>query len=84
MKIFEVFEVNSKPIRDGYHYSEYRVYDDALYIEAECNADCFYGDEAVTDEEYNRRVELELKSVLETLEVHGRYPINGIPKFVAY
>jgi hypothetical protein len=85
MKIYELFEVNSKPKRNDCSYTEYRVYNNSLYIEAECNVDCMYdAEEDFTEEEYNRLVELELKGILQVLETHGRYPIYGIPKFVAY
>jgi hypothetical protein len=54
-------------------------------MEAECLVDCKYdADEEFTDEEYDKLVELELKGIMQTLERHGRYPMNGIPKFVAY
>ena len=56
-----------------------------MYIEAECNVDYKYdAEEEFTEEEYNRLVEMELKDIMQTLERHGRYPANGIPKFVAY
>lgn len=85
MQIFELYAVSNNPKRNDFHYAEYRVYNNSLYMEAECNVDCKYdADEEFTDEEYNRLVELELKGIMQTLERHGRYPINGIPKFVAY
>lgn len=85
MKIYELLEVNSKPKRNDCRYTEYRVYNNSLYIEAECIVDCKYdAKEEFTEEEYNRLVELELKSIIQTLEKHGRYPMYGIPKFVAY
>lgn len=85
MKIYELFEVNSNPNRNDCRYSNYKVCHNALYLEAECNVDCKYdANEEFTDEEYDRLVELELKGIMHTLETHGRYPMNGIPKFVAY
>jgi hypothetical protein len=85
MKVYELFEVNSKPKRNDCRYTEYRIYNNSLYIQAECNVDCKYdAEEGFTEEEYNRLVELELKGIIQTLETHGRYPMNGIPKFVAY
>lgn len=85
MKIYELFEVNSKPNRNDCRYTEYKVYNNSLYLEAECIVDCKYdAEEEFTEEEYNRLVELELKNIVQTLETHGRYPINGIPKFIAY
>ena len=85
MKIYELFEVNSKPNKNDCRYSEYRVYNNSLYIEAECLVDCNYDeDEEFTDEEYNKLVERELSGIIKTLERHGRYPANGIPKYVAY
>lgn len=84
MNIYELFEVNNKPKRNDCHYTEYRVYNNSLYLEAECNVDCMDLDEEITDEEYNRLVELELKSIIQILETHGRYPVDGIPKYAAY
>ena len=85
MKIYELFEVDNKPKRNDCRYTEYRAYNNALYIEAECNVDYKYdAEEEFTEEEYNRLVEMELKDIMQTLERHGRYPANGIPKFVAY
>lgn len=85
MKVYELCEVGSKPKRDDFRYTEYRVYHNSLYLEAECLVDCKYdAEEEFTEEEYNRLVELELKGIMQTLERHGRYPMDGIPKFVAY
>ena len=84
MKIYELFEVNSKPKRNDCRYTEYRVYHNSLYIEAECIVDYMYLDEEITDEEYNGLVEKALSDIITTLERYGRYPMNGIPKFVAY
>ena len=85
MRIYELCEVSSKPKRDDFRYTEHRIYQNSLYVEAECNVDCKYdADEEFTEEEYDRLVELELKGILRTLETHGRYPIHGVPKFVAY
>lgn len=84
MKIYELFEVNNKPKRNDLRYTEYRVYNNALYLEAECLVDCMDLEEEPTEEEYNRLVEHALLDIVNTLERHGRYPMNGIPKFVAY
>lgn len=84
MRIYELFEVNSKPNKNDCRYTEYRVYHNSLYLEAECLVDCMDLDEGITEEEYNRLVDKELENVINILERHGRYPANGIPKFVAY
>lgn len=85
MKIYELFEVNNKPKRDDFRYTEYRVYNNSLYLEAECLVDCNYdADEEFTEEEYNKLVEKELNGIIKTLERYGRYPARGIPKYVAY
>ena len=85
MKIYELCEVSNKPKRNDFRYTEQRIYNNSLYLEAESNVDCRYdADEEFTEEEYNRLVELELKGIIQTLERHNRYPITGIPKFVAY
>jgi hypothetical protein len=85
MKVYELCEINSKPNRNDCRYTNYRIYNNSLYIEAESLVDCNYDtEEEMTDEEFDRLVELELRGILRTLETHGRYPINGIPKFVAY
>lgn len=84
MKIFELFEVSGKPNRNDCRYTEYRVYNNSLYIEAECLVDCMDLDEETTDEEYNELVEKALLDIVITLERYGRYPKNGIPRYVAY
>lgn len=84
MKIYELFEVNSKPKRDDCRYTEHRVYHNSLYLEAECIVDFMDLAEEPTEEEYNKLVEKELNGIITTLERYGRYPTNGIPKFVAY
>jgi hypothetical protein len=84
MKVYELFEVNSKPKRNDCRYTEHRVYNNSLYIEAESVVDCMDLEEEITDEEFNRLVEKELNNILDTLKKHGRYPINGIPKYVMY
>lgn len=84
MKIYELFEVNNKPKRNDLRYTEYRVYNNTLYLEAECLVDCMDLEEEPTEEEYNRLVEHALLDIISTLERHGRYPMTGIPKFVAY
>lgn len=85
MRIYELVEVSSKPRKNDYHYSSYRVYNNSLYLEAECLADCNPDiEEDMTDEEFDKLVEKELKNIIEILERYGRYPINGIPRFVAY
>ena len=85
MKVYELFEVSGKPKKNDCRYTEYRVYQNSLYIEAECLVDCKYdAEEEFTEEEYNKLVEKELSGIIKTLETHGKYPANGIPKFVAY
>ena len=85
MKIYELFEVSSEPKRNDCRYSNYRVYHNSLYIEAESLVDCNTDlDENITDDEYNMHVEKELKGIIETLKRYGRYPVDGIPKYVAY
>ena len=85
MKIYELFEVSSSPNRNDCRYSNYRVYHNSIYIEAESLVDCNDDlDEEMTDDEYNMHVEQELKGIIETLKIYGRYPVDGIPKFVAY
>ncbi len=85
MKIYELFEVSNKPKRNNYRYTEHKVYNNSLYLEAECLVDCDYDtEEEFTEEEYNKLVENELNGIIETLERYGKYPINGIPKYVAY
>jgi hypothetical protein len=85
MKIYELFEVSSEPKRNDCRYSNYKVYHNSLYLEAECLVDCKYdADEEFTEEEYNKLVEKELEDIIEALEAYGRYPVRGIPKYVAY
>ena len=85
MKIYELFEVNNKPNRNDCRYTEYRAYNNSLYIEAECLVDCKYdAEEEFTEEEYNKLVEKELNNIIDTLEKYGKYPMHGIPKYVAY
>ena len=84
MKIYELFEVSSKPTQNNFRYSDVRVYSNALYLEAECNVDCMDLEEEPTEEEYNQLVIRELTEIIETLKTFGRYPTTGIPKFVAY
>ena len=85
MKIYELFEVNSRPNRNDCRYTEYRIYNNSLYTEAESIVDCIFdADEEFTDEEYNNLVEKALNDIIETLKRFGRYPANGIPMFVAY
>lgn len=84
MKVYELFEVSSEPKKSDFCYSNHRIYHDSLRLEAECMVDCMDLDEEITDEEYNKIVEKELSDILETLKTYGRYPVNGIPKYVAY
>jgi hypothetical protein len=84
MKIYELIEVSSKPTQKNFRYTDIRVYSNALYLEAECNVDCMDLEEEPTEEEYNQLVIRELTEIIETLKTFGRYPTNGIPKFVAY
>jgi hypothetical protein len=84
MRIFELFEVHSQPRKNDCRYSEYRIYNNSLYIEAESNVDFILEEEDVSDKQYNELVEKELKNIIETLKTYGRYPVDGIPKYVAY
>ena len=85
MKIYELFEVSGNPKRNDLHYSEYRIYNNSLYLEAECLVDCNEDlNDDITEEEFNKLVEKELDKIIYTLKKYGRYPVNGIPKYVAY
>ena len=84
MKVYELFEVESTPTKNDCYYSVHRVYRDSLRLEAECLVDCLDLEQEITDEEFNKLVEKELKGIIETLKTHGRYPVNGVPKYVAY
>jgi hypothetical protein len=83
MNIYELFEISNKPKKNDSRYSNYRVYNNSLYIEAECIVDCM-PDEDVTDENYDELVEKALEDIMGTLKTYGRYPATGIPKYVAY
>lgn len=83
MRIFELYEVSSKPRKNNNYYYENRIYYNSLYMEAECNIECNL-EEDISDEEFDKRVEEEVKNILKILKEHGRYPATGIPKFVAY
>lgn len=85
MKIYELFEVSNKPSKNDFRYSNNRIYNNSLYLEAECVIDCNPDiEEDITDEELNILVERELENILKILKEHGRYPVKGIPKYVAY
>ena len=83
MRIFKLCEVCGNPKRNSSHYTDYKIYTDELYLEAECNVDCELEDE-VSDEEFERLVEEEFENIMEILKTYGRYPTTGIPKYVAY
>lgn len=83
MRIFELYEVSSKPRKNDHHYYENRIYSNSLYMEAECEVECNL-EEEISDEEFDKRVEEKLENMLETLKEYGRYPETGIPKFVMY
>ena len=83
MRIYELYEVSSKPRKNNTHYYENRIYSNSLYMEAECIVECNL-EEEISDEEFDKRVEKELENIMETLKVCGRYPETGIPKFVMY
>lgn len=86
MKVFELHEVSSKPRRTDYRYTNFKIYNNSLYMEAECNVTCNLEEdiEDISDEEFNKLVEIEVENILETLKAYGRYPETGIPKYVAY
>ena len=84
MNIYQLIEVSSNPKEYDHNYSNYRIYNSSLYLEAECVVDCNLEDAEVSDEQYNALVEKELANILETLKTHGRYPQYGAPKYVAY
>ena len=85
MKIYELFEVSSEPKNNDCRYTEYRVYQNSLYLEAESLVDCNPDlEDELSDEEFNRLVEKELQGIIATLKIYGRYPANGIPKYVMY
>ena len=85
MQIYELYEVSNKPRRNDFRYSNNRVYSNSLYLEAECIVDCNPDiEEDITDEELNILVEKELENILKILKEYGKYPIKGIPKYVAY
>ena len=83
MRVYELYEVSSKPRKNDTHYYENRVYNSSLYMEAECIVECSL-EEEISDEDFNERVEAELEVIMETLKEYGRYPETGIPKFVMY
>lgn len=84
MKVYELFEVSSEPKKNDFSYSNHKVYHDSLRLEAECLVDCMDLDEEITDEEYNKLVENALRDIIADLSRYGRYPVNGVPKYVAY
>lgn len=84
MKIYELFEVSSNPKQNDFSYTNNRVYQNSLYLEAESVVDFMDLDEDISDEEYNKIVEKELENIIDILKRYGRYPIDGIPKYVAY
>lgn len=83
MRVYELYEVSSKPRKNDTHYYENRIYSNSLYMEAECNIEGNL-EEDISDEEFDKKVEEEVENILEILKEHGKYPATGIPKFVAY
>jgi hypothetical protein len=83
MRVYELYEVSSQPKKNNHRYGEYKVYNNALYMEAECIVENNL-EEDVSDEAFDEMVEGELEIIMETLKVCGRYPETGIPKFVMY
>jgi hypothetical protein len=81
--IYELFQVSSNPRKNDHYYSNYKIYNSSLYMEAECVVEYNLEDD-ITDEEFEKLVEKELKNIMETLETYGRYPMYGIPKYVMY
>lgn len=84
MKIYELFEVSSNPKQNDFRYINNRVYQNSLYLEAESVVDFMDLDEDISDEEYNKIVDKELENIIDILKRYGRYPIDGLPKYVAY
>lgn len=84
MKIYELFEVSNNPNKYDFSYTNNRVYQNSLYLEAESVVDFMDLDEDISDEEYNKIVEKELENIINILKRYGRYPIDGLPKYVAY
>ena len=84
MKIYELFEVSSNPKQNDFRYTNNRVYQNSLYLEAESVVDFMDLDEDISDEEYKKIVDKELENIIDILKRYGRYPIDGLPKYVAY
>ena len=83
MRIYKLIEVSSKPRRNNTHSTDWRIYNNDLYMEAEVNVESNL-EEDISDEEFDRLVEKEFQNIMTTLEVYGRYPVVGIPSYVAY
>lgn len=83
MRVYELYEVSSKPRKNNHYYYENKIYSNSLYMEAECEVE-YNLEEEISDEEFDKRVEEKLENILEILKEYGRYPVTGIPKFVAY
>ena len=84
MNIYELFEVSSNPKQNDFRYTNNRVYQNSLYLEAESVVDFMDLDEDISDEEYKKIVDKELENIIDILKRYGRYPIDGLPKYVAY
>ena len=81
MNVYELNVVSGNPRKNDHHYYEHRVYNNALYMEAEVSVESNL-EEEISDEEFDQLVEKELARIMEILKEHGRYPVNGIPRFV--
>ena len=83
MRIYELYEVSSQPRKNDTYCLNYKIYNSALYMEAEINVESNL-EEEISDEDFDKRVEAELEVIMETLKEYGRYPETGVPKFVMY
>ena len=57
MRVYELYEVSSKPRKNDTHYYENRIYSNSLYMEAECEVECNLEEEEISDEVINNEVE---------------------------
>lgn len=86
MNVYALYPVSACPRKNDCKFAEYRVYHNELYATAECNVTDRLEErlDEIEDEEFDRLVRLEVKEILQTLETHGRYPVDGIPEYVAF
>ncbi len=86
--VYELCEVRRNPRRNDTYFWNHKVYNNALYIEAENSVVCDLDEqgeiEDIPDEELEKRVEEKFKNILETLDRCGRYPETGRPLFVMF